>query len=95
MAKKMHAVEIDRLETQLESALTRVAPRPEYKSYLHDRLVTPPSELRVELVNSSPRNIILAAVGLAGSLILVVATIRALLTYTRGNNHQFFPRSSG
>lgn len=95
MAKKMQSAEIDRLEAQLESALTRVAPRPEYKNYLHDRLVTPPSELRVELVNNAPRNIILAAVGLAGSLILVVATIRALLTYTRGADHQLFPRSSG
>lgn len=95
MPRKMPAAEINRLESQLESALKRVAPRPEYKNYLHDRLVTPPSDLRVEMVNSSPGYIILAAVGLTGSIILLIGAIRALVLYTRAANHQFSPRSSG
>lgn len=95
MPRKMPAAEINRLESQLESALKRVAPRPEYKNYLHDRLVTPPSDLRVEMVNSSPWYIILAAVGLTGSIILLIGAIRALVLYTRAANHQFSPRSSG
>ena len=95
MTKKMPPTDINRLEAQLESALKRVAPRPEYKNYLHDRLVTPPSDLRVEMVKSSPRYIILAAVGLTGSVIFLIAAIRALAMYSRTANHQLTPRSSG
>lgn len=95
MSRKMPAADVDMLEAQLEAALKRVMPRPEYKHYLRDRLVTPPSDLRVELVEPNSRNIILVAVGLTGGVILLIAGIRLLALYARGINHQLPARGSG
>jgi hypothetical protein len=61
MAKKNIEGKIWQLENQLETALRPVSPRPEYRSYLHDRLVearVTPARKRLEF---SP------AVGLYGS----------------------------
>jgi hypothetical protein len=85
--------EIQRLESQLEAALHPVAPRPEYRNYLHDRLVVPPSGLRVESRKQSPRYIVLAALGFTGSVILLLTAIKALLVYTQSSRRQIYPRN--
>jgi hypothetical protein len=95
MTQKMPTSDVDRLEAKLEAALKRVVPRPEYKHYLRDRLVTPPSDLRVELVRTNSKKIILAAVGLTGGVIFLIAGIRLLALYARGGNHRLSARGSG
>lgn len=91
--KKHVEDEISRLEKSLEAAFRPVAPRPEYKAYLHDRLVVAPSELSVPVKRPAPGYIILAAVGLMGSLILLITAIKALVLFSQARRSQVHPRS--
>jgi|AP12_2_1047962.scaffolds.fasta_scaffold513134_2 hypothetical protein len=84
---------LEELEKSLEAALKPVSPRPEYKAYLHERLVDPPQELEVEIRKPSPGYIILAAVGLTGSVILLITAIKALTMYADAGRRQLHPRS--
>lgn len=85
--------QLEDLERSLEAALRPVSPRPEYKRYLHGRLVDPPQELEVEIRRRSPWYIILAAVGLTGSVILLITAIKALGLYAEAGRRQIHPRS--
>jgi hypothetical protein len=85
MAKKNIEGKIWQLENQLETALRPVSPRPEYRSYLHDRLVearVTPARKRPEF---SPRLVFMAAVGLTGTVVLMIAVIKALGMLSRSN----------
>lgn len=93
MKRKDSDREIEELEDKLERALQPVAPSQAYRHYLHDRLVDPPSELRVQTPEHTPEYIILAAIGLTGSIILLIAAIRAFVLYTRSRQRQMYPRS--
>lgn len=85
--------EITRLEKSLEAAFRPISPRPEYRAYLHDRLVVAPSELTVHTKNPSLWYVALAAVGLMGSLILLITAIKALALFSQARRSQVHPRS--
>lgn len=93
MKRREFDQEIEQLEDKLDSALRPVSPSPAYRHYLYDRLVDPPSELRLQAPDRTPEYIILAAIGLTGSVILLIAAIRALVLYTRSKQRQMYPRS--
>lgn len=93
MTRKEVDRDIEQLEDRLENALKPVAPSVAYRHYLHDRLVDPPSELRLQEPERTPEYIILAAIGLTGSIILMIAGIRALVLYARSKQKQMYPRS--
>jgi hypothetical protein len=93
MTRKAEDMDIERLEGRLENALQPVAPSAAYRHYLRDRLVDPPSELRLQAPERTPEYIILAAIGLTGSIILLIAAIRSLVLYARSRQKQLYPRS--
>lgn len=93
MSRKELDQEIEHLEDKLENAMRPVSPSPAYRHYLHDRLVEPPSELRLQSPPRAPEYIILAAIGLTGSIILLIAAVRALVLYSRSKQRQMYPRS--
>jgi hypothetical protein len=91
--KKYGDEDISRLEQSLAAAFRPVAPRPEYKAYLHDRLVIPPSELIVRPQRPSAAYMVLAALGVMGSVVLLIAAIKALVMFTQARRAQVNPRS--
>jgi hypothetical protein len=93
MSKRVYEDQVEILEKSLQAALRPVAPRPEYKSYLHDRLVEIPDSPAIDLRKISPSYIYLAAIGLLGSLFLLIITIRSLAVYAQANRRQTYSRS--
>ncbi len=91
--KKFGDEEITRLEKSLAAAFRPVAPRPEYKAYLHDRLVVAPSELSVRTQRPSTANTLLAALGMMGSVFLLITSIKALVWFTKERRARFHLRS--
>lgn len=93
MPKTSRVEEINLMEQQLQATLRPLKPTSEYKDYLHDRLVIPPSDLRVQQPNLSPWYIVLAAIGLTGSVVLLITAIKALVMYSQSNQRRLYPRS--
>lgn len=93
MPKNSRDEEIDMMEQQLQAALRPLKPTSEYKDYLHDRLVVPPSDLRIQQPSQPPWYIILAAIGLTGSVILLITAIKALVMYSQSSQKRLYPRS--
>lgn len=85
MRKKQLDEKIWQLESQLDMALRPVSPRPEYRSYLHDRLVEARVKPARKTPDFSPRFIFMAAVGLTGTVVVLIAVIKALVILVRSN----------
>lgn len=83
MNKQLPDEEYNRMINKLESALRPISPRPEYRHYLHERLVDMPVRENRRERRTSSVLVILAAVGLTGMVVLLVTLIKAMAVGSR------------
>jgi len=73
-------VELEFLEKRLRSTLRPIAPRPGFVSSLGTRLLTGDFQSRPSQSTQKVSNVLLVAGGIIGSVVMVIASIRGILS---------------